>query len=236
MSSTIATVRMHLTKRLYVFGIPALILGIVIGITLLITVIAARLGADISSPEYFSGAGNNAAVLWSIPGFLGYLGVQAVSTTFPFGMSLGATRRAYSLGTSLYFALQSAYLGLLAMVLLPIEIATNYWFIGARVFDVYALGAGNIWTTGATVFTVAFLTLNLGGFFGGLYVKAGPRGPLIMALVLLLVIFALLAIVAPSLVEFFSGTTRGVILGLGIAVAIAALIGEYFSLRTASVR
>src|SRR5690625_384125 len=121
MSRPASVLRLHLTKRLHVFGVPATILGIVIAVSLLIAVGMSRFGVDTSTVEHLENARYNSGVLWSLPGFLIYLGVQAVSTTFPFGMSLGTTRRAYSLGTALYFALQATYISLLTVVLYYLE-------------------------------------------------------------------------------------------------------------------
>lgn len=236
MSRPASVLRLHLTKRLHVFGVPATILGIVIAVSLLIAVGMSRFGVDTSTVEHLENARYNSGVLWSLPGFLIYLGVQAVSTTFPFGMSLGTTRRSYSAGTALYFALQSAYIAAISMALYGIEIATNHWFMNAPVFDVNALGSGNVFAVGATVFTLAFFSLTLGGLFGALYVKAGSRGPLILAIALGVTLVLLLVILAPILPSVAASLTRWSILATALGVSIAAIAGEYFALRTASVR
>lgn len=236
MNHAIPVLRLHLNKRLHVFGVPISILGIVIVVSLLIAVAMSRFGVDITTAEHLEGARYNSGVLWSLPGFLIYLGVQAVSTTFPFGMSLGTTRRSYSIGTALYFALQATYIGAAAMVLYGVEIATGHWFLNAPVFDVYALGAGNVWAVGLTVFTLVFFALTIGGLFGALFVKAGSRGPLILAIALGLTIILLIVILAPQLSAIAAAITRWHIIGVGLAVSVAAVAGEYFALRTASVR
>lgn len=236
MSRPISVLKLHLTKRMYVFGVPALILGLVIGITMLIAVGMSRFGVDTSTTEYIEGIRYNSGVLWALPGFLVYLGVQAVSTTFPFGMSLGTTRRAYSLGTALYFALQATYVSVLSVALYGVERLTNHWFLNAYALDVNALGAPNVFAIAATVFTLTFFALTIGGLFGALYVKAGSRGPLILAMTLALVLVMLLVILAPHLTAIISALTRWSVLGIALALSVAAVIGEYFSLRTATVR
>ncbi len=238
MSRPTSVLKLHLTKRGYVWGIPASILGLVIVITILITIAMSRFAAGVGGQEleWAESAQQNPGVLFSLPGFLVYLGVQAVSTTFPYGMSLGTTRRSYSLGTALYFAFQSAYLGLLAMVLYGVELATNHWFFGAPTFDVTALGGGNVFAVGATVFTVTFLSLSIGGLFGGLYVKSGSRGPLIFGLALALTVVILVVILAPHMLTIAAALTRWSVLGIAVGLAVAAVIGEYFALRTATVR
>lgn len=236
MSRPTAVLRLHLTKRLYVFGVPAVILGVVIAVSLLIAVGMSRFGVDTTTVEHLENARYNSGVLWSLPGFLIYMGVQAVSTTFPFGMSLGTTRRSYSTGTALYFGLQAAYVAAISMALYGIEIATNHWFMNAPVFDVNALGSGNVLAVGATVFTLVFFSLTLGGLFGALYVKARSRGPLILAIALGLSLVLLVVILAPNLADIVQSLTRWSILATALGLSVVAVAGEYFALRTASVR
>ena len=236
MNRIASVIKLHLTKRMYVFGVPPAILGVVIAITMLITVGMMRFGVDTSSAEYLEGIRYNSGVLWSLPGFLMYLGVQAVSTTFPFGMSLGTTRRSYSLGTAAYFAIQAAYVAVVGAALYGIELATGHWFINSFVFDVSLLGDHNVWAVAATLFTLTFFSLSLGGLFGALYVKAGSRGPLILAVALGLCVIALLVILAPHLGTIAGALTRWSVLGIALIISVAAVIGEYFSLRTATVR
>lgn len=235
-ATPISITRLHLTKRMYVFGVPSLILGIVIVVSLLIALGMSRFGIDISSAEHLENMRYNSGVLWSLPGFLIYLGVQAVSTTFPFGMSLGTTRRAYSIGTALYFALQSAYIAAVAMVLYGLELATGHWFLNSPVFDVWALGAGGVFPVGATMFTLAFFSLTLGGLFGALYVKAGSRGPLIFAVCLGIAILVTLVILAPHLGAIAAALNRWSVLAAALGLSVAAVAGEYVALRGASVR
>src|SRR5690625_3665862 len=182
MSRPISVLKLHLTKRMYVFGVPALILGLVIGITMLIAVGMSRFGVDTSTTEYIEGIRYNSGVLWSLPGFLVYLGVQAVSTTFPFGMSLGTTRRADSLAAALYFAPQATYVSVLSVALYGVERLPHHWFLTAYALDVAALGAPNVCAVAATVFTLTFFALPIGGLFGAPYVKAVSRRPLILTI------------------------------------------------------
>lgn len=236
MSRPTSILKLHLTKRMYVFGVPAVILGVVIVITMLIAVGLSRFGVDTTSADYLEGIRYNSGVLWSLPGFLIYLGVQAVSTTFPFGMSLGTTRRAYSVGTALYFALQAAYISHLSVVLYYLEVATGHWFLNAYALDVAALGGPNILAVAATVFTLAFSALSIGGLFGALYVKAGARGPLVLAIILALTLVIALVILAPQLPSIVAALTRWSVLAIALALSLAAVVGEYLSLRTATVR
>src|SRR5690625_7519896 len=99
MNRIASVIKLHLTKRLYVFGVPPAILGVVIAITMLITVGMMRFGVDTSAAEYLEGIRYNSGGLLSLPCFLMYLCVQAVSTTLRFGMSLGSPSRSAIMDT-----------------------------------------------------------------------------------------------------------------------------------------
>lgn len=236
MNEAIKVVRLHLLKREMVIAVPAFILGLVIVISVLIAIAASRFGVDLTSADWQAGFANNGGAVWSIPGFLVYLGVQAVSTTFPFGMAMGTTRAAFSSGTALYFLLQSVAIGALGLVLLGLEKITNGWFVHARVFDVLLLGNGVAWKTFATLAALAFFSLSVGSLFGSLFVKAGAKGPLLLAIVLALALAILLVIVAPHLAEIVRGTTRVHVLAVLTGIGLVSVAGQYAALRVASVR
>lgn len=236
MSDALKVLRLHLLKREMVIAVPVFILALVIIISVLISIAASRFGVDVTSAQWQEGFANNGGAVWSIPGFLVYIGVQAVSTTFPFGMALGTTRSAYSGGTALYFLLQSSVIGLLGLVLLIVERWTNGWFVHARVFDVLLLGNGSPWKVFATLTAIAFFSLTVGSVFGALFVKAGAKGPLILAIAVVLVLAVLLVVFAPQLGEIVRKITRVDILLTLIGIGVAAIAGQYAALRVASVR
>lgn len=231
-----SVIKLHLNKRAQSMGVPALILALVVIISVLIAVTASRFGVDIKSAEFVEGFRYNSGVLWSIPGFLGYLGVQAVSTTFPFGMALGTTRREYSLGTLGFYTLLSIYIAAMGVVLLGIELLTDHWFIGAYAIDVVALGSGNPFITFITLFTLSLAVLAVGGSFASVYLKAGPKGPLIVGVGLILAILLILVLISPWLADHLADITRWHIIGIGIGAALIAMAGEHLALKSANVR
>jgi MFS family permease len=86
------------------------------------------------------------------------------------------------------------------------------------------------------IFTVAFFSLSIGGVFGALFVKAGTKGPMILAIALILAVAVLLVILAPQLGAIFRSLTF-VRVGAGfLAIGVAAAVGQYLGLRSASVR
>ncbi|WP_029069220.1 hypothetical protein [Jonesia quinghaiensis] len=236
MIRSLAVTRLHLNKREMVFGVPFFVYLSVVAVSMIVAIAMARFGLDMDSPEVIQGFRNNGGAVWSITGFFVYLGVQAVATTFPFGMSMGTTRRAYSAGTALYFGVQSIYAGLIAVTLCSIEKLTNQWFVGAYVFDVAIFGTDNYLRVGLLTATITFVALSIGGAFGSLFVKAGSKGPIIGAIVLVFVLVAGVALAAPAIPEWIADATwvSGVV--GGVLVGAIALAAQYFALRRASVR
>ncbi len=72
--------------------------------------------------------------------------------------------------------------------------------------------------------------------FGALFVKAGAKGPLILAIAVVLVLAVLLVVFAPQLGEIVRKITRVDILLTLIGIGVAAVAGQYAALRVASVR
>ena len=237
MNRIVKVTRLHLNKLGTYAMTPPLILAIVMVVSIVIQLAIQRAGSlDVHSAEYIASARYNSSVLWSLPGFLVYYGVQAVATTYPFGLALGATRRNFILGTVLANAVQSLYVAVLLLVLLGVELVTNHWFLGIYVLDTYVLGEGNpaILFGAAFVGTLFFLTI--GGVFGAVWVRFGPKGPLIMGLALGLVLALTLLAIAPRLGEIFAGLSFGWVGLVSVVIMLVALIGTWFAMRRASVR
>lgn len=229
--------RLHLNKPFVAFGIPLMIVGLVLVITWIIAAILQRAGLDPLDPGYAEGArAGNQGMLWSLPGFLIYLGVQAVATTFPFALALGTTRRSYVTGTALANLIQAAYITVIMSVLLAVELATDHWFFGAYALDTLALGSGNFGVLIPTVFLGVFVCLSIGGVFGAVWVRFGSKGPTFLALALALVLVISLLILVPQFGEIIAGITRPRVALFSIGVAVVALLGTWLCMRRTAVR
>ncbi|MBK0417540.1 hypothetical protein JD276_00605 [Leucobacter sp. CSA1] len=237
MNHVINVTRLHLNKPVVAFGVPLMIVGLVLVITWIIAAILQRAGMDPLDPAYAEGARTgNQGMVWSLPGFLVYLGVQAVATTFPFALALGTTRRAYVAGTAVANLIQAAYITVIMTVLLGIELATDHWFFGAYALDTLLLGSGSFGVLIPTVFIAVFVFLSVGGAFGAVWVRFGSKGPTILALALALVLVIALLILVPQFGEIIAGITRFRVALFGIAVALVALVGTWFCMRRTAVR
>lgn len=228
--------RLHLNKWGTFVVTPALILALVFVIGVVIQLAIQRAGVDVSSPEYVDGARMNSSVIWSLPGFLIYYGVQGVATTYPFALALGTTRRNFVLGTLVANAVQAVYISVLLVALLGLELATGHWFINAYIFDVAALGSGDPLVLALTSFIGVLVCLTVGGLFGAIWARFGAKGPALLGLALGLAIALVVLLIAPQFVEIVTSITRG---GLAVAAIITvgiAMIGTWFAMRRASIR
>lgn len=236
MNHVLKVMRLHLNKAQSMFGVPAQIVGMVLIVTMIISFALQRGGLDPNSADYAGGARMNMGMIWSLPGFLIYYGVQAIATTYPFSLALGATRRAHVFGTACANAVLALFVTALMLVLLGIELATNHWFFGVYALDVYLLGSGNPLVLGVTVFLLTFVSLCIGGFFGAVWVRWGTKGPTVVALALAIVLATLLLIFMPQMKEIVAAITGGVLATVGASIALLSLLGTWIVMRRASVR
>ncbi|GGE93283.1 hypothetical protein [Mycetocola zhadangensis] len=236
MSTLISSTKLHLNKREITFAVPLYITGLVAVVSVLISFLFWRAGSQPGSEGWISGSQSNPGILYSLAGFLVYLGVQSVATTFPFALSLGATRRGFAGGTVLWAVLVSAYLAFVFAVLTTIEIATDHWFAGFYVFDVYVLGAGDLSRLLPTVFLGTLSMLTIGGVFGAAWLRFGARGPQVIGVGVGLVLVLALIVLIPSAAEIL-GRFELWWLAVTAAVVIAlSSAGMWSLLRSAIVR
>ena len=236
MNRIIKVTRLHLNKPETMFGVPLIIIATVLVITAIIAFILQRAGMDPSSASYAEGARGNMGMIWSLPGFLIYYGVQAVSTTFPFALALGTTRRNYVAGTAIANLIQSAFITAVMAILLGIELVTNHWFFGVYALDNIGFGSGSLAVLVPTVFIGTFVSLSIGGAFGAVWVRWGSKGPTILAIGLGLILVILLLLLVPYFGDIIAGITRPRVAMFGIGVAILALIATWGWMRRTSVR
>ena len=228
--------KLQLNKPMVAFGVPLFVVLATSLISVLIVIAIQRAGGDPQSAEYIEGARWNQSLLWALPGFLVYFGVQAVSTTFPLALVLGATRRSFVLGTALSNLLQSVYITVLMLILLGLEKATNHWGMGIYVFDVVLIGDGKPVAFGLTLLIGTFLMLTIGGFFGSVWVRFGPKGPVLLGVGLGLLLAVSIVIIAPYFGEIFVHVTRTrVAIGATLA-ALIMVLATWGTMRRASVR
>ena len=235
MQRVLNVTRLHFNKPEVSLAVPLYIIGLVLVISWIIAAILIRAGAEPGAASYGDDMRNNLGMVWSLPGFLIYLGVQAVATTFPYALALGTTRRAYVAGTALANLLLSVYITIILAALLAIELATGHWFFGAYALDNFAFGSGSFAVLIPTVFLGTFLSLSVGGAFGAVWVRFGSKGPTVLALALGLVIVVALLILVPQFGEIVAGITRPRVALGAVVFAVIAVLGTWLCMRRTAV-
>jgi hypothetical protein len=173
MSAIVSTVKLHLNQRRATFLVPLSIAGIVAVISVLISLIFWRSGSLPGTAGWIQGSQSNPGIVYALVGFLVYFGVASVASTFPFALTLGATRRAFVAGTLIWDAITAAYIAVIFAILNGLEIASNHWFAGFYIFDIYVLGAGDTGRLLLIVFLGVLASLTVGGVFAAAWVRFG---------------------------------------------------------------
>lgn len=236
MSMTISTTKLHLNKREATFGVPLYITAVVAVISVLISFLFWRSGSVPGTPAWVQGSQSNPGIAYALAGFLGYLGVQSVATTFPFALTLGATRRGFVGGTFLWGVAASAYMTLVFAVLTMVEIATDHWFSGFYIFDIYVLGAGDLSVLIPIVFLGVLSVLTVGGVFGASWIRFGAKGPQFVGIGVAVVLALALILVLPAVGDLLAAFQLWW-LAVAAACAIAlSCVGTWLLLRSATVR
>lgn len=228
--------RLQMNKPDVTFLVPAVIVGMVLIVSAIISIALQRAGMDPADPEFAAGARGNMGMVFSLPGFLVYYGVQAVATTFPFALALGSTRRDYVFGTALANLITSLYVGTIMVLLLFIELGTNHWFFNVYALDNHAMGAGNAWVLFVTVFLGTFASTSIGGLFGAVWVRFGSKGPTVLGLVLALVLAVLLLLFVPHFAAIIEAVTRPLLASIAIGISLVAIAGTWGAMRRTAVR
>jgi hypothetical protein len=236
MNAVISTVKLHLNRRESTFVVPLGIAGVTAVLSVLIALIFWRSGSDPGTAGWIVGSQSNPGIAYGLFGFLGYLGVSSVATTFPFALTLGATRRAFVGGTLIWAALTAAYIAVIFATLSMVEIATNHWFTGFYIFDVYILGAGDIPRLLLIVFLGVFATLTFAGVFAAAWVRLGALGPQLVALVVVLVIAVVAIILVPQSAAIAAAFELWWLAVVASGVIALSAIGTWLLLRSAIVR
>jgi hypothetical protein len=219
--------RMQMINRWVFVGIPLMIMGIAWAFVVLIGAVLVP-GSD----PFYTGAGQ--ASLWV---FL-FGGIQALTLSFPFSQGLSITRRAFFIGTTSVFALETLALAVLFFLLGLVEKATDGWFVHGYVFALPWVVGHSWYGTILLVWTVAFLLFMVGFWTATIYKRWGTFGTMMAGTACALV----LAIIAGVITLSHSWTGFGhwavaqtpVTVAGGVAVVIAVLLaGSYITLRRA---
>ena len=236
MSAVASTVRLHFNQRTTSFLVPLYITATVAVVSVLIALIFWRAGSEPGSEGWIAGSQANPGIIYGLAGFLVYLGVASVATTFPFGLTLGASRRSFVTGTLLWNVAMALYLAIVFAALLALELATDHWFVGFYIFDINALGAGDFGALFAIVGLGVTTALTVGGVFGASWVRFGARGPQFIGVGLAVVIAVALILLVPQAAEIIAAFQPWWLAVTAGVVIVVSATGSWLLLRPASVR
>ncbi len=232
-------VRLHLGNPYTTIVLPWIILGIILAINLAIWLLIAIAthGKDaLNSQVGFSYSGSS----FYIAVYMMIVAVQAVSITFPFALSYGATRRDYWLGTSLTFVLLSAMYAIGFTILGVIERATNGWGLGGRMFTPIYFG-DEWWQRLLICFFGLLFFFFVGSSLAAVWVRWKVTGMVVFftALAVLLLGGISALTLTASWIAFWAALAAAGPLGIASWLLVPAVIGAvvgYFILRRATTR
>ncbi|MCR2783007.1 MULTISPECIES: hypothetical protein [unclassified Microbacterium] len=164
MSRTLNVVRMQLVNKQTYIWVPLIVLAGALAVTLVIYGMLASAGID--EPKFGGGA---QAPLWT---FL-FVGVQALTLSFPFSQAMSVTRREFYLGTVLTAAMTSAILAVVFVLGGLVELATNGWGLNGYFFHLNWIWEAGPLAAGFVFFVIAMLFFVIGFWAATIYKRFG---------------------------------------------------------------
>ena len=229
-STWVTVARFHLVDRISFTILPWAILAFDFGITMAVTDAV----GPVKHPQAQSGA-----VFAIYVAFL-VMGALSVFRSLPFGLAVGASRRAYYAGTTLLAVALAAVDGLALALLQVIERATNGWGVGLHFFQLAYILDGPWYLTWLTSFTGLALLFVYGMWFGLVYRRWNVTGLLAFGAAQVTVVVAGVLAAAredawAALGQFFTTLTAPGFTVLLAALAIVLLTGGYAAMRRVTV-
>jgi len=236
----IKVMRLHLVNRLTYVGIPWIITGIALVISIVVALLISASVPEADRQSALQGMGYSWAVLSPL-WYLAVVGVQAVSAVFPFALGFSITRREYALGTLLTYVVIAVFNATGWAILTELERALNESGVVFHHFTALwfgEVGAGTVWLS---LFTLQLLIFAVTSAFGAVYARWRAMGMLVLwAVVALAVVgimaFAVLTGAAPPILDWLLGMpTTNFFAALVIPAALAFALG-WGALRRAPLR
>lgn len=232
-----SVVRLNWINRWTVLYIPAMILGFIFLINVLIWWIVFlstspdELASALAGTEY-SGASTYIFV------YLMVVAIQAVNATFAYALGMSVSRREFFLGTAAALVLLTATWGGILTVLSFLEEWTNGWGFGGHLFTAVYFGSGAVWERFFT-FGAGFLFFAFTGIlWGTIYLRWRAYGLYVAGAVSAILVIGVLALVGLTdswvLVGewFVAAGPTGVVACLLVPTAVNVVIGYLLLTRS----
>ncbi|MGN6326907.1 ABC transporter permease [Pseudolysinimonas sp.] len=213
-----SVIRLYFANPMTIAVTPFIVLAAIFLLNLAIWAIVV-----ISSPgktdfaEGFSYSGSTAWIFF----YMAVVAIQAMNNTFRLALGYGATRRDFSLGSSVVFVAMSAVFTATITVLGLLERATNGWGLQGRMFTPVYFGEN--WGERIAVIFCLFLFFTFtGSAFGSVFVRWGRNGLLIFGGILLAIV--VLAGLVIALLDAWSAFGRWLDASLPLGLALWSLV------------
>ena len=168
------------------------------------------------------------------------IGALTIFRSLPFGLTLGASRRSYYIGTGLLAVTLGATYGLVLTVLQAIERATDGWGVAMHFFVVPYILAGPWYLTWLTTFVGLTVLFVYGMWYGIVYRRWNLIGMLTFGAAQATVLLAAALVTTwahgwPAVGRFFTTLSASGLTGLLAALAVVLLVGGFSTIRRATV-
>jgi hypothetical protein len=224
MDTAVKVARMHMASPWTYLGVPGLILGGVIVVSIGIFLII-----PVDGPMY---AGSAQAPLW----YFAVLGIQALTRAFPFSLAMSVSRRSFFLGTAGLFALVSLAWALLFLLLGFVETATSGWGLNGFMFSIPWITDHGWLQTVVFLWAATLFIFLVGLWMATIYKRWGVTVTLVVGLGFAVVVLASLAVV--NFTDSWGQLGQWLVTltpaeaAAWLAAAVAALgVGSYLTLR-----
>lgn len=163
LNRALAVMRMHLVDRVTLFVLP-------------LAIVAASFLINIVIWSFVPEDGRSTGGAASLYVFVGIAAMFAVTRGLPFALGMGASRRAFALGTGMTGLVIAAVMGTIYLVLRTLERASDGWWMKGRFFD-FPWFHQSSWAVVWLLFVVSIAaTFALGALISGVYARWGTAG------------------------------------------------------------
>jgi len=228
----LAVTRLHFVNKTQVLYVPIVVLGIVFLLNLAIwyIIVAANPSSSGSNHLGYSGAVSYIFVYSMV------VAIQVILRSFPFSLGFGVTRRDFYLGTALSFVIVSVIFAILLTIMSSIEIATNGWGVGGRMFEPNYF-SNSFWLARFVMYLLAFLFFLFVGSVGAtIYMRWRATGITTFLVILAVALVGIVAIITLTHGWVAFGTWFATTGAFGVTLwtlipTVVAGIGGFLALR-----
>ena len=237
---TIKVMRLHLVNRLTYVGIPWIITGVALVVSIVVALLISATVPEAGRQDALQGMSYSWAVLSPL-WYLAVVGVQAVSAVFPFAMGFSITRREYALGTLLTYVVIAAFNATGWAILTEIERAVNAAGVTFHHFTALWFADAGVGTVWLSLFSLQLLIFAVTSAFAAVYARWRALGMVVLwvavAVVLIgIVAFAVLTGTAPPIIDWLFGLSTASLFSALLVPAVLAFGLGWLALRWAPLR